>query len=335
LSSINDRAREVRSKNGLSIRGFAALLADEGGYPVSHSSVAEYEGDRTIPAEYISAVAQVFRVNPVWLLTGEGPYANVDPGASERAFLEIADVVDRVRPAPSGTETELRLFFELSPQLFAVLADGYFVRLNDEWKETLGWTLQDLMARPFVSFLHEDDRDEAERVKLRALRGDLVVGFRSRFIRPDGTLRWLSCSCRGVGNRLYAVASDVTEAVAREEEVEGRLAEFSRIVSRCPHGILVHRKGKLHFANPAAARILGAAEPETLRGTPIWSLFPDHGHEFVGGELTETMAESPFRRMEVIRLDGELLPAQVASIPVLHAKEAAVQVVIHPQDWPS
>ena len=333
MSTIHDRIREVRSRTGLSVRGFAALLTEEGGYPVSHSSVAEYEGDRTIPAEYLSTVAQVFRVSPSWLLSGDGPYAKVKRGATEKAFQEIAEVVDRVRPAPSGTETELRLFFELSPQLFAVLADGHFVRLNDGWKEILGWTAGDLMARPVVSFLHEDDREEAERVQARALEGDLVAGFRSRFFRPDGTVRWLSCSCRGVGNQIYAVASDVTKAVAREEKVEARAAEFSRIVTQCPHGILVHRRGTIHFANPAAARILGAGEPEDLRGTPIWPLFPGDGHDFVGGQLTETAMERPFRNMEVIRLDGQVLPAEVASIPVLHAKEAAVQVVIHPEDW--
>ncbi len=242
--------------------------------------------------------------------------------------------MDRVRPAPSGAETELRLFFELSPQLFAVLADGHFVRLNDGWSKTLDWDLAELMARPVASFLHEDDREEAERVQKTALTGKLVAGFRSRFICADGTTRWLSCSCRGVGSRIYAVAADVTDAVAREEEVEERATKLSWIVARCPHGILVHREGVIRFANRAAAVIFGVDEPEGLRDAVIWPLFPSDGHDFVMGELTRAVLEGPFRTMEVIRLDGQPLSAEVASIPVLHGKEEAVQVVIHPRDWP-
>jgi rsbT co-antagonist protein RsbR len=35
---------------------------------------------------------------------------------------------------------------------------GYFVDLNPMWEPTLGWTIEELKARPFVEFVHPDDR---------------------------------------------------------------------------------------------------------------------------------------------------------------------------------
>jgi PAS domain-containing protein len=35
--------------------------------------------------------------------------------------------------------------------------DGYFLSLNAGWERLLGWTRGELMARPFVEFVHPDD----------------------------------------------------------------------------------------------------------------------------------------------------------------------------------
>ncbi len=88
---------------------------------------------------------------------GASPRWGVLPGRSPCKVRPQAVFCILKRPS------SCRIRVELSPQLFAVLADGHFVRLNDEWSKTLDWDLVELMARPVMSFLQEDDREQAER----------------------------------------------------------------------------------------------------------------------------------------------------------------------------
>ena len=55
--------------------------------------------------------------------------------------------------------------------------DGYFTQLNPAWEGWLGWTREELMAEPFISFVHPDD------VKA-TLRGPVDRGSRRDGVVP-------------------------------------------------------------------------------------------------------------------------------------------------------
>ena len=72
----------------------------------------------------------------------------------------------------SSSAEPLERLFELSSDMRGVASfDGFFTLLSPSWHEQLGWTRQELMAEPFISFVHPDDIKPARKSVLRARPG--------------------------------------------------------------------------------------------------------------------------------------------------------------------
>lgn len=99
--------------------------------------------------------------------------------------------------------------------------DGYFKHLNPAWTLRLGWTAEELTARPFVEFVHPEDRAAtlAELGKLAS--GADTIAFENRYRHRDATYRWLQWSARPMPGRplVQATARDVTEQRRLEKEI--------------------------------------------------------------------------------------------------------------------
>ena len=118
-------------------------------------------------------------------------------------------------------QDELDRFFMLSLDLLVVAGfDGYFKRVNPAWQRTLGWSEAELLSRPYMEFVHPDDRD-VTKVEARKLseQGLEVLYFENRYFHKDGTLRWLMWTSTPSPEHqvVYAAARDITERKAGEE----------------------------------------------------------------------------------------------------------------------
>jgi PAS domain S-box-containing protein len=126
-------------------------------------------------------------------------------------------------------------FLELPLILVCVAGtDGYLKRLSPAWTTKLGWAHDELTSRPFVEFLHEDDRAAMVEVVPRVLRGEDVDPFESRVLCKDGSCRWLLWAGRGdpVTGLIHATAIDITERVTAKallEHKEALLEEMARL----------------------------------------------------------------------------------------------------------
>ena len=122
----------------------------------------------------------------------------------------------------SGHELDER-FFELSIDMLCMLDfSGYFRRLNQAWERTLGFTREELMAKPFFEFVHPDDRERTLGQNRQVRGGGQAHFFENRYVCKDGTYRWLMWNAAPDADRrvIYAVARDVTERKAADEERE-------------------------------------------------------------------------------------------------------------------
>src|SRR2546422_7790291 len=123
-----------------------------------------------------------------------------------------------------ATRVEVRTdrFFTLSLDMLCTAGfDGYFCALNPAWTRTLGWSIEQLQSRPFMEFVHPDDRSATIRETLRLQSGLDSVAFENRYRHKDGSYRWLSwCATASQDERLYyAVARDNTHGHGVEEQL--------------------------------------------------------------------------------------------------------------------
>jgi PAS domain S-box-containing protein len=137
------------------------------------------------------------------------------------------DITERQR-----SEKERELLFHLSPDMFCIAGfDGYFKELNPIWQSTLGWTRDELLSKPYMDFVHPDDRESTIRAAIGLSQGDQIILFENRYLSKDGSYRWLSWNtCPLVTESLiFATARDVTVQKQMEESARQQRAELETI----------------------------------------------------------------------------------------------------------
>jgi PAS domain S-box-containing protein len=160
-------------------------------------------------------------------------------------------------------------FFNLSLDLLCVARqDGYFKRVNPAWTEVLGYSEAELLATPFLDFVHPSDRANtiAEAEKLWLDGGS--ARFENRYRAKDGTYRWLAWTSNVSleDNCIYAVARDITEHKAAEATQRALLNAIPDMMFRVTaDGTIVdHKPAKGQETLLPPEQFLGRTIRETL-----------------------------------------------------------------------
>jgi two-component system, cell cycle sensor histidine kinase and response regulator CckA len=150
----------------------------------------------------------------------------------KRAHARIAELEAQLR----ADEPRMRLFEHALDLMCVAAIDGYFKQLNSSWTSVLGWSLEELMAVPFIEFVHPDDLEATQRAAAQLARGADVAAFLNRYRHKDGSYRWLSWNAviDLEPLRILAVARDVTEVIETRQALKASEAAYKELF----HGML-------------------------------------------------------------------------------------------------
>jgi PAS domain S-box-containing protein len=149
------------------------------------------------------------------------PFGHIEKPVSARELQIHIDTALRDDDSPDTIRAMQERYFLVSIDMLCCLDfTGYFKRLNPAWEQALGFTIQELMSRPFIDFVHPDDRERTLKQNRAVRTGGQARAFENRYMCKDGSHRWLLWNAAPDSDHrvIYSAARDITERKRVEEE---------------------------------------------------------------------------------------------------------------------
>lgn len=255
LATLHDGSRGRFIVNATGHRGTAGygavVLLSE---PTLRAVLADRRGPRLTTG--VPLPERMGTVQRTFLVVGQRFHLAVDPQAlgHTAALLPwtilVAAVVLASLAAALGlsatrrarAQEDLDRFFKHSRDFIAVIGlDGYFQRVNPAAEQILGYTREELLSRPYLGFVHPDDRAHTSAHTEALEHGRSMLAFENRVVRKDDSVRVLEWQVTPVAEDgvVFATGRDVTERRLIEdafEQIAGEQSALRRVATLIARG---------------------------------------------------------------------------------------------------
>jgi PAS domain S-box-containing protein len=133
------------------------------------------------------------------------------------------------------------------------------------------------MARPFIDFVHPDDRTATLEAATRLAEGNNLVYFENRYRCKDDSYKWLAWNSTSFPQEgiIYAVAHDVTEQKNYEANLERERRQLQQIVKNAPVAMAMFDR-QMNFLAHSDRWLTDYELPDmTLVGWNYYDIFAD------------------------------------------------------------
>lgn len=256
-----------------------------------------------------------------WLQVFHNPLAG---GGFVRTFTDITDTKN-AEDALKDKSNEIDRFFSLTVDLLCIVdMGGYFKRVNQAWKETLGYNAADLLGKRIFDYIHPDDIEDTVIAMGDLTGGRMVLNFKNRYLHKNGSYRWLEWRANPYGNILiYAAARDITERISFEEILRQDEEKYRFLTENVGDMIWqVDKDNNYFYVSPSIENILGY-NPGQVIGKSFYSLLTPGSADYLS-EIEEkqkydtkyNFMKSGVYELQHIRKDGSLVWCEVHSSPL-------------------
>jgi diguanylate cyclase (GGDEF)-like protein/PAS domain S-box-containing protein len=114
------------------------------------------------------------------------------------------------------------------------------------------------------------------------------------------------------------------------EPLEGE-AWYRELVNLAPDAIIVHVRGTVVFANPAAVKMMGAQSADEVLGKSVMQMVAPGSREAVSrrmADFTESETPVPLVEEEFVRLDGSVFDVETVGGAVTYDGQSAMLVIV-------
>ncbi|MDD5585071.1 MAG: PAS domain S-box protein, partial [Candidatus Omnitrophica bacterium] len=211
--------------------------------------------------------------------------------------------------------------------------DGNFKQVNPAFTKTLGWDAKDLLSKPYIDFIHPDDRPAMRKAMYDLFEGREVRGFESRYLCKDGSCKWVSWNAFSLTKEglIFVVARDMTEYKGAQTALKTSETE-KRLILESIRDLVVHQDldNRIIWANSSAAEAFGKTIKE-LEGAFCYKAFHDKDKPCENCPVVKSTETGRLEKAEMAFADGRQWiisgnPIKNASGNVIGVVEVAVEI---------
>ena len=161
-----------------------------------------------------------------------------------------------------------------------------------------------------------------------------VYPIENEILRSDGIKVPVEIMASIVTNNgkqcLMGTFRDITERKFMEDTVAENERRYRQLVETSPYGIILYQGGQFVYVNPAAVKLLGAADVTEILGLPVLSVVHPNMRNEIIKRMKLVIDGTPVPPIEVaiIRLDGSQFDAEVITISTQYNTKPAGQVIV-------
>jgi PAS domain S-box-containing protein len=187
----------------------------------------------------------------------------------------LEDITERTQTNLALQESEERyrdLFENANDLIQSVAPDGSIVYVNRAWRETLGYSEEEIPGLSLFDVVHPDSMAHCMEMFQHVLAGETLGRVEAKFVTKDGrpvTVEGsVSCKFRN-GNPVATrgIFRDITERKRAEEKIKRSRETLQTLLDAMPFGVVIIDKyKKIRRANNAALALMGYTLEEQIVG---------------------------------------------------------------------
>ncbi len=207
------------------------------------------------------------------LTTGEG---------APQAFISIIrDISDRLKAEKELKESEAkyRALFENAAETIMVIQDGFIKLFNTRAYELSGYTPQEFISKPFIEFVHPDDRQMVRNNYMLRMQGkDVTNRYVFRVLTKNQEVRWVEVNVvtidwEGKPATLNFI-TDITERKLAEDVIKENEAKYRTLFESANDAIFIMDKEIFIDCNTKTLEMFGCTR-EQIIGAPPYQFSPE------------------------------------------------------------
>ncbi|HNW72461.1 MAG TPA: PAS domain S-box protein [Bacteroidales bacterium] len=218
----------------------------------------------------------------LWVQVYAQPVWNQKDDRMEGIYGAVQDITKRKNAETALTESQekYRLLVENSSEAVLVAQDGILKFFNKRTTEIVGYSREEMTARPFTDFVHPDDRPVVLERHVDRLEGrEVPSGYHFRIRAHDGSIIWVminSVLIEWEGRPAILIfLTDITEKKEIELQLQKQYNLNVNILETMTDAFVALDRNWCYTYMNEKAGVIFNRDPKAMIGKHIWTEFPE------------------------------------------------------------